>query len=198
VDGHAVVFTTSDGGDHWDRRQTPAAMPKEGAFAASGTCLIVMGSREAWFGTGGVEGARVFHSTDGGVTWTVATTPIRNDSAAAGIFSLAFSDPRHGIAVGGDYSKPEDSAHNIAVTADGGKTWTEPAGRPSGFRSAVTYLPDVKAWIATGTSGSDISTDGGNTWKNFDTGNYNAVSFISSKDGWAAGPKGRLAKFVWK
>lgn len=198
VDGHAVVFTTSDGGDHWERRQTPPARPKEGAFAASGTCLIVMGTREAWFGTGGIEGARVFHSSDGGVTWTVAATPIRNDSAAAGIFSLAFSDPLHGIAVGGDYSKPEDPTHNIAVTADGGKTWAEPAGRPAGFRSAVTWLADSKTWIGAGTSGSDISTDGGTTWRTFDTGNYNAVSFVSSKAGWAVGPKGRIANIVWK
>ncbi len=199
VDGHAVVLTTSDGGDRWERRQTPAAMPKEGAFAASGTCLVAMGAREAWFGTGGIDGARVFHSTDGGVTWTVATTPIRNDSAAAGIFSLAFSGARHGVAVGGDYSKPENAEHNIAVTFDGGKTWTEPAGtHPSGFRSAVAFLPDAQVWIAAGTSGSDVSSDGGNTWKPFDNGNYNAVSFLSSKAGFAAGPKGRVARFVWK
>ena len=92
-----MVFTTADGGDHWDRRQTPPAMPKEGAFAASGTCLITMGTREAWFGTGGVEGARVFHSADRGLTWTVATTPIRNDAAAAGhlLVGLLRPAPRH-------------------------------------------------------------------------------------------------------
>ncbi|HEY2014137.1 MAG TPA: hypothetical protein VGH38_11595 [Bryobacteraceae bacterium] len=197
VDGHFEVLTTDDGGDHWQRRQTPPAMPNEGAFAASGTCVAVMGTGDAWFGTGGVGGARVFHSGDGGATWTVATTPIRNDAAAAGIFSLAFSDTRHGIAVGGDYTKPEDAERNIAVTADGGKTWTDPAGvPPHGFRSAVAFLPDSKMWIATGTSGSDASSDGGKTWKLFDSGNYNAVSLISSKAGFAVGPKGRVAGFA--
>jgi len=199
VDGHFVVMTTEDGGDHWQRRQTPAAMPDEGAFAASGTCAAVMGSREVWFGTGGVDGARVFHSVDGGATWTVARTPIRNDRAAAGIFSLAFSDARHGIAVGGDYSKPDDAGHNIAVTSDGGKTWTEPAGaHPQGFRSVVAFLPGATMWIAAGTSGSDASSDGGNIWTHFDDGNYNAVSFVSGKAGFAVGPKGRLAGFVMK
>ena len=134
VDGHFVVLTTEDGGDHWQRRPTPPAMPNEGAFAASGTCLAVMGSREAWFGTGGVDGARVFHSADGGATWTIARTPIRNDAAAAGIFSLAFSDPLHGIAVGGDYTKPDDAGRNIAVTCgrrqDVGRTRRQP---PQGF-----------------------------------------------------------------
>jgi len=86
VDGHLVVMTTADGGEHWVRRETPAAVAGEGAFAASGTCIAASGTRDLWFATGGAGGARVFHSTDSGETWTVATTPIRNDAAAAGIF----------------------------------------------------------------------------------------------------------------
>lgn len=199
VNGHFVVLTTEDGGDHWQRRPTPPAMPNEGAFAASGTCLVVMGSREAWFGTGGVDGARVFHSADGGATWTIARTPIRNDAAAAGIFSLAFSDALHAIAVGGDYTKPDDAGRNIALTSDGGKTWAEPSGtHPKGFRSAVAFLPGGTMWVAAGTSGSDVSSDGGTNWKPFDGGNYNAVSFVSGRAGFAVGPKGRIAKFSMK
>jgi photosystem II stability/assembly factor-like uncharacterized protein len=196
VDGHFVIFTTSDGGDTWRRQKTPGAVPNEGAFAASNTCLIVRGAREAWFGTGGPGGARVFHSTDGGQTWSVAKTPIRNDGASAGIFSLTFSDGRRGIGVGGDYDKTTETQGNIAVTSDGGKTWSVPGGTPpNGFRSAVEYLADRKMWIATGTSGSDFSVDDGKTWKQFDSGNYNAVSFASSQTGWAVGPKGAVAKF---
>jgi photosystem II stability/assembly factor-like uncharacterized protein len=196
VDGEFVILTTNDGGEHWMRRHTPRALPNEGAFAASGTCLIVRGQHQAWFVTGGPGGARVFHSPDGGRTWVVAQTPVRNDAAAAGVFSLAFSDSRHGIVVGGDYTKPAESQHNIAVTSDGGRTWTEPNGRhPSGYRSAIAFVPDKKMWIAVGTTGSDISYSDGKTWKLFDTGAFNAVSFISSKSGWAVGPNGRLAQF---
>ena len=195
VDGRPTVFTTSDGGEHWRKQQTPPALPNEGSFAASGTCLIVRGKSEAWFATGGVGAARVFHTNDGGKKWTVATTPIRNDAASAGIFSLAFADARHGIAVGGDYDKPEDATKNIAVTSDGGLTWTSPRGSPAGFRSAVAYVPDRKMWIVTGTSGSDVSYDNGATWKSFDTGAFNSISFVSSNGGWAVGPKGRIAGF---
>jgi len=195
VDGHFVVMTTDDGGDSWKREKTPAAEPNEGAFAASNSCLFVLGLHEVWFGTGGPKGARVFHSNDGGKKWSVAATPIRNDSASAGIFSLAFLNPLFGIAVGGDYSKPEDASHNIAITEDGGKKWTTPESAPSGFRSAITYLADRKMWIATGTSGSDVSTDKGKTWKQFDKGNYNALGFILSYAGWAVGPKGAIARF---
>jgi photosystem II stability/assembly factor-like uncharacterized protein len=67
---------------------------------------------------------------------------------------------------------------------------------PKGFRSAVAYLPDRKVWIAVGTTGADMSADDGKNWKSIDTGNYNAVSFASSKAGWAVGPGGRIAKFT--
>lgn len=198
VDGRMTIFTTADSGAHWTRRETPRALEAEGAFAASNSCLIVRGSAEAWFATGGKGAARVFHSTDGGKTWTAAATPIRNDSASAGIFSLAFADARHGIAVGGDYTKPGDPAQNIALTSNGGKTWTESFGSPpAGFRSAVVYLPDARRWIATGTSGSDVSSDGGQTWRTFDHGAFNALAFASRAAGWAVGPQGRIAAIHW-
>jgi photosystem II stability/assembly factor-like uncharacterized protein len=180
VGGRQVVLTT----ENWRRLDTPPALDKEGAFAASGTCLIARGDHEAWYGT---TGARVFHTKDGGKTWTVSQTPVRHDSASAGIFSLAFDGPR-GIAVGGDYTKPEDDSHNIAISIDGGVTWAEPANRPTGFRSAVAITP--AGWIVVGTSGSDISGDSGRTWRRFDTAAYNAVAYP-----WAVGPKGAIARF---
>ena len=121
---------------------------------------------------------------------------MRNDGPSAGIFSLAFADARHGIAVGGDYSKDAEDRQNIALSSDGGRTWAVPPGAgPKGFRSAVACLPGRKLWIVTGTSGSDLSTDGGRTWKLFDSGAYNALSFVNAGDGWAVGPQGRIARF---
>ena len=195
LDGRADVRTTDNGGAIWQRRDPPAALPNEGAFAASNSCIALWGSKEAWFGTGGLDGARVFHSRDGGRTWTAAPTPLRADGEAAGIFSLAFADARHGMAVGGDYSKDKEDRQNIALTSDGGRTWTAPEARPEGFRSAAAYVAAHKLWIVTGTSGSDSSADGGKTWKLFDSGAYNAMSFVKSGEGWAVGPQGRIARF---
>lgn len=196
VGGHFVVLTTEDGGASWHRQKTPAALPGEGALAASNSCMTVHGAREVWFGTGGPGGGRVFHSEDAGQTWTVSKTPIRKDGASAGIFSLAFSNTRHGIAVGGDYNKPKETAGVVAITSDGGKTWNTPSGAPGGFRSDVEYLLERKIWIATGTSGSDYSLDNGNSWKAFDSGNYNAISIAPDGDAWAVGPKGAIARLV--
>jgi photosystem II stability/assembly factor-like uncharacterized protein len=199
VDGHFVVMTTEDGGQSWRRKKTPAALPNEGAFAASNSCLIVFGPHQVWFGTGGPGGARVFHSEDGGVTWTVAKTPIRNDGASAGIFSLAFSDARHGIAVGGDYNKPAETTSVVALTSDGGKTWTAPSGAPpSGFRSVVGYHAELKVWIAAGTSGSDVSLDSGNSWRPLNSDSYNAISIAPFQATWAVGPKGAIAELRFR
>jgi photosystem II stability/assembly factor-like uncharacterized protein len=194
VNGRFVILTTIDGGERWVRQPGPDALPNEGAFAASNSCLTVLGDREVWFASGGPGAARIFHSRDGGHTWAAATTPIRNDSASSGIFSLAFSDPKHGVAVGGDYTKPTDASHNIAITSNGGRTWIEPSGkRPNGYRSAVAFVASRGMWIAAGPSGSDVSTDHGTTWKQFDSGSFNAVGFTPDGTGWAVGPKGRVA-----
>ena len=67
VDGHFVILTTNDGGRNWKGLPVegmPPALPGEGAFAASGTCLVAQGDGNAWFGTGGAKGSRVFRSND--------------------------------------------------------------------------------------------------------------------------------------
>ena len=200
VAGRFAVLTTEDGGATWQRQSPPPALTGEGAFAASNSSIALRhdgGRLEAWFASGGPGAARVFHSADAGRTWSVTTTPIRNDSASAGIFSIAFADSQHGVAVGGDYSKPDQDQHNIAITSDGGRTWIEPPGsRPRGFRSAVAFMADQKIWITTGTSGSDFSSDGGRTWVGFDAGAFNAIGCISRSATWAAGPKGRIARMA--
>jgi photosystem II stability/assembly factor-like uncharacterized protein len=195
VGGQFVILTTEDGGKTWTRRKTPPALANEGAFAASNSTLVARGKREIWFATGGAAAARVFHSRDGGQTWNVTAAPLLNGAASAGIFSLGFADRLHGVAAGGDYSKPGDAQGTVAITSDGGHTWLDPSGaHPHGYRSAVVYLDGRKLWIAVGTSGSDMSSDGGQSWKLFDTGAYNAIGAAGSDAVWAVGPSGRVGR----
>jgi len=196
VDGHFLIITTDDGGRTWNQvpaSNLPPAVKGEGGFAASGTCITVQGKSNVWFASGGSV-ARVFRSTDRGRTWQVTTTPITSGTESAGIFSIAFKDAWNGIITGGDYRKPEEATNNVATTADGGRTWKLAQGaRPKGYRSAVAYVPGF-VLVAVGTSGSDSSKDGGNNWTALDQENYNSVSFAAGA-GWAAGPRGRIAKF---
>jgi photosystem II stability/assembly factor-like uncharacterized protein len=175
----------------------PPALAGEGAFAASGTCLVAHGDGNAWFGTGGAEVARVFRSTDGGRTWTAHPTPIRAGNPSSGIFSVAFRTARDGIAVGGDYKNPERDLHLVATTADGGRTWTCPEGAAlGGFRSAVAYGGSATkpVLIAVGPTGSDLSTDGGTRWTRLGKTGFHAVGCAGASGWFAAGEDGTLAR----
>ena len=201
VDGRFTVIRTVDGGRTWTplpAANIPEALAGDGAFAASGTCLVVHGSRHAWFGSGGAARARVYRSTDQGLTWAVADTPIMAGNASSGVFSLAFSDTEHGIAVGGDYRLERATGDNLAVTRDGGRTWAfAGATRLRSFRSAVAYVPGSQGrrLIAVGPGGTDTSADGGSTWARIGDDGFHALS-ISPAGGavWAVGEQGRIAR----
>src|SRR5262245_34514352 len=60
VNGRFQLIVTADGGANWKplaAKVLPPALPGEGAFAASGTCLITHGERDVWFATGGAQKA---------------------------------------------------------------------------------------------------------------------------------------------
>jgi photosystem II stability/assembly factor-like uncharacterized protein len=204
-----TVLTTFDGGALWSRQQYREGQLKvekgTNAFAASNSALTLV-DHIAWFGSGGRPGAFVFvgdsySEIPDGICNCVPMppkniwfthrkiVPLTGGTDSAGVFSLAFRDKLHGAAVGGDYTKPNDSAGTAAWTADGGEHWTAAERPPHGYRSAVAWDSDAKAWIAVGTNGSDISYDDGKTWTLLDNGSWNALSFP-----WVVGPQGRIAK----
>jgi len=185
IDGRFLLIRTGDGGRTWDElplESRPEALEGEANFAASGTCMTVSGSDTVWFGTGG-PAARVFRSTDAGSSWTVAETPIRSGQSSQGVFSVFFADEQRGVAVGGDYLDEPNSTATAAVTVDGGATWTTAETPPSGFREcvvAVSYATP-RVLIAVGPSGTDLSENGGLTWKPIAEGHFHSVGF--SADG---------------
>src|SRR5262245_35864810 len=198
VDKKFYILTTADGGNTWSRvppENLPPAQANEGAFAASGTNIAVFGKGHAWIGTGAATKSRVLHTSDGGHTWQVADTPLAS-GPSSGIFSIAFRDAQHGVVAGGDYKKEQEAVDNLAVTSDGGATWTLVKGL-SGFRSVMTYVPGVKtpALVAFGPSGGDWSLDDGQTWHRLPGPGYDTFSFAPGKQtGWAAGNNGSIGR----
>lgn len=214
IDGQFCIMTTENGGRTWVRipaSALPPALENEGAFAASGTNIAVVGKSHAWIGTGAGATARVLHTADRGRTWQIAETPLVA-GASAGIFSLAFRDAKHGIVVGGDYKKENEANDNLAVTDDGGVTWTLIKGL-SGFRSVVAYLPEVPSGpmagtlagklIAVGPSGADYSTDDGRTWTALAGQGFDTLSFARGREArtqptaFAAGARGTIGKLTF-
>jgi photosystem II stability/assembly factor-like uncharacterized protein len=196
IDGRFFVLRTDDRGRTWTRvapNALPEVLPGEAAFAASGSCLIVHGDKDVWIGTGGGGRARVLHSADRGRTWSVAETPVHAVGPAAGIFSLAFFDARRGIAVGGDYTQPRLAAPSVAITRDGGLSWTQAQSPPAAYLSGVAFAGSVRSVVAVGLAGTFLSRDGGETWTQTDTVAMNSVRFAGTT-GFAVGPRGRIAR----
>ena len=220
IDGSFCILTTENGGRTWVRvpaSALPPALENEGAFAASGTNIAVFGKSHAWIGTGAGAKARVLRTVDRGRTWQIAETPLPA-GASAGIFSIAFRDAKHGIVVGGDYKKENEAIDNLALTSDGGVTWTLMKGL-SGFRSAVAFVSGTpsgtsgthagtlgrtpggtlaRALVAVGPSGTDYSTDDGRTWTALAGPGFDTLSFARGQPAaFAAGARGSLGKLTF-
>lgn len=193
VEGKFVLLENLDG-EHWrelSREHMPAALAKEGSFAASNSSLC-LSRNDIYFGTGG-PAARVFASHDFGETWNAVQTPLLSGTTSSGIFSL-FCDEDTVLAVGGDYQDPGRAYKNAGVSMDGGKTWQIAAQPPGGYRSSIGKMGG--GYVAVGPTGSDISSDG-LRWSHIGSENLNAYFYSSvSGESWAVGPRGKVARFV--
>jgi photosystem II stability/assembly factor-like uncharacterized protein len=198
VDGKFALFRTDDGGASWKEippSALPPALPNEGAFAASNSCLTVQGDKNVWFATGGAKVARVFRSNDQGNSWSVTETLMHPANASSGIFSLAFQDVNNGIAAGGDYAHPESSdLPNVLVTSDGGQSWQGgPETSPEGMYLSAVSFSGARGLVAVGVKG--LLARSGSAWTREAEDNLNAVVVRDGK-GWSVGAKGTVLRGV--
>ena len=189
------LLETLDGGKSWKDISNNLSVPLikgEASFAASGTAIRTGKSGKGWIATGGTQ-SRLFSSDDYGQTWQASALPITQGQSSSGPFSIAFYNRKKGVAAGGDYLKDTLRSNNFILTQNGGRTWTKPEINPFGYRSAVEYV-SKKILIATGTSGTDISRDGGYTWTNLSPEGYNCIR-KAKKGNWVllAGGKGKIS-----
>jgi photosystem II stability/assembly factor-like uncharacterized protein len=196
VGGQFRILTTGDGGQTWKVAPSNAelrARPNEGVHA-SGTSLVTKGPQDAWFGTvrPGAN-SRVFHTPDRGRTWSVADTPISAD-LGAGIFSLAFWDTEQGLVLGGGNPAANDPSV-VARTTDGGTTWSR-VGSPAGFRTNMALTDRMDSAIAVGFTGSDFTTNRGDTWQSFDQTDLRGVDCKQNAGCWAVGKNLTAAKLI--
>lgn len=200
VRGRFEVFTTEDGGESWKpvpAAGMPMALENEGAFAASGSCLVSGPLKRLAFVTGGAVESRVFVSTDGAKTFQVSIAPVPAGAASKGLFSVAWLDEKTLLTVGGDYKQPALEGVKAALSPDGGAHWSAISAAP-GFLSSVVIGPGKDAAVvAVGLAGTGISGDGGRTWKAIDGTPYNTAGFAKGGGtaGWAVGPKGVIARW---
>ncbi|MEQ8470059.1 MAG: hypothetical protein RIC35_02685 [Marinoscillum sp.] len=199
--GQLFVLITNDKGETWERidpSTLPPAGKGEGGFAASGACISLLRGGRAWIGTGAGGHSRVLFTDNFGRTWSDYEVPIVKGDAA-GITSIHMVDLSTGLIAGGDLAITGAYTDNIAITDDGGKTWTL-AGQP--ITKGAFYGSDIIRWkndflmIMCGPKGIDYSDDHGHTFNNLDTLNYWAVDLHKSGSGYAVGTDGKLLKLI--
>jgi len=191
IGGKFLLMETNDGGDTWHPfKNPPDALPGEAAFAASGTCLR-NSCGLTYITTGGAAARLLTYS--GKKSWDYRNVPLPHNKSSQGSFSFVCGN-NVGILVGGDYSNPKrtDSVASIQLSramfilADKG---------PAGYQSCVEHIA-IKTFLSTGTSGSNLTADGGKTWNKIDDASYNTCR--KAKHGslvLLAGDKGRIGIF---
>ncbi|WP_443939516.1 WD40/YVTN/BNR-like repeat-containing protein [Pedobacter sp. MW01-1-1] len=194
INNKMQLLRTKDAGKTWvnisDNLKLPLAKGEAG-FAASGTTIKTLPGGKVWIASGGMV-SNIYYSVNKGEKWQVFKCPIWQGENSTGPFSIDFYDAKHGIAVGGNYVKDKENTNNVLITADGGKTWQKPSVPVFGYRSGVAYLNE-QTIVATGTSGTDISVDGGKNFKHISNQSFNAVQKIAgTKSLVLAGEKGNI------
>lgn len=191
INGEAVLLSSKDEGRSWQAISGIVARPDTGeaCFASSGTNIVQLNKTEFTFITGGRR-SRVYKDRQ------LQTIPLQQGGQYTGANSIAVKGKRW-IVVGGDFTHDKEMKEHIAISNDRGRTWSIPSTPTNGYRSSVTAITKRK-WIACGTSGVDVSSDGGETWRRISDVGYHVVQ--RAKKGRAvylAGGNGRLAKLVW-
>ncbi|SFD50280.1 Uncharacterized protein SAMN05518672_102206 [Chitinophaga sp. CF118] len=194
LNGRFTIIYTHDGGLSWQPAATeiqPVAKDGEAIFAASNSSITKLSDGNACF----VSGGTVSRFFSGWHHWKAVNWPMIQGRSGTGAFSVAFYNRQNGIAIGGDYMNDTIKRNNCLITDDAGLHWKSPLLPPGGYRSCVKYV-SAKILIATGTSGTDLSKDGGLHWyKLSDTGFHAIAVSPGGKSVWLAG-KERIAELV--
>ncbi|BDD09286.1 oxidoreductase [Fulvitalea axinellae] len=198
INGEQQVLHTANGGMTWEKVSVSSddvpILKQEAGFAASGSGLAYLANGEIIYGLGGDQARTISYNTKVKKA-SVSSTPLSHGAPAKGIYSIAFKDNLNGLAVGGEYLDSTMNNSSMAITTDGGKTWTLPSQPAKGYTSSVCYVPDSDIAVAVGRYGSYLSEDNGMTWRKTDKEAFYTVSFSpSGKYGWVAGAYGKIAR----
>lgn len=198
---------SNNGGKSWERltdaawQRMPDIKEGEAFFASSGSNIIISraANSKGVYAVSGGTGASLWTLDKAG--WTFQPLPIIQGGTSTGANAIAFSPSGNkAVIVGGDFAKDTISSNNcVLLEFNKGKvSISTPEVYPHGFRSSVVYV-DEQHVVASGTSGIDVSEDGGKTWKKISDESYHVIRKAhNGKALYLAGGRGRIAKLEWK
>lgn len=147
------IGLTTDGGATWS---SPPATPSAGSASEAGwnNSFDVVGDT-IWFGT---NNARIYRSTDKGLSWTWGGTGSNVNS-----FDLAFRNSLDGLAC--FRQSNSTGARGLMVTRDGGATWLNATlPRADAEPLGVTFVPGMNRALLATQYGVFETRDLGTTW----------------------------------
>ena len=155
---HAVVFKSTDGGEHWNSVPVSAAQVHSIIINPVNPQILFAGT-----------GDGVFKSTDGGESWTSASRGMRAiNFSHSRSHSLAIDEADPSFIYAGTSNGSEGSGHR---STDGGQTWSKVFVPNNGLSSLVTHHAAPGVVFA---FHNDVwkSTDRGLTWANINNGSF--------------------------
>lgn len=209
INGKAFFGVSYNNGDSWETNSgeplSSSLAAGEAFFASSGTNIFTIPNNggyksQTYAVTGGEKSSLLALSSN----LPKYPLPIIQGKNSTGANSIAFapsdnpsSNPSmtRGIIVGGDFAQDSLADQNCVLIQfkKGMPVFTKPQTNPHGYRSCVIYL-NKQQLITCGTSGVDISDDGGRNWTLISKDSYHVVQ--KAKNGSAvflAGTKGRIS-----
>ena len=182
INGAFEIYTTTNGGTNWTQvsgSNIPA--PVSGEFGVVGYYSAV--NDTLWFGT---NMGRVYHSSDKGHTWSVATVTPFNGK----YIKPTFQSGMHGLV----QDRSAGSTGALCETFDGGQTWALVNTTGPTYATDLSFVPGTANIFVTsgsgGTNGSSYSFNGGHSWYDFvgTTGaQYMQMTWLNNHCGWAGG-----------
>jgi photosystem II stability/assembly factor-like uncharacterized protein len=188
TDHHHPFIITNDSGKTWNNfinRIFYYAHPQAGLFSASAsnalmykqTLMAIVGGPQAYF----------LSSQYGKVA-----LPIKS-GGAYGPYSIA-QYKKCLVVVGGSYAQKDYKDSIGCYSTNLGKTWQTFKTMPNGYKSSIKYFKK-RQLIAVGTTGIDVSTNHGKSWKNISNNSYNTVEVYKNSI-WLVGNNGLKIRFT--
>jgi photosystem II stability/assembly factor-like uncharacterized protein len=196
VDNKIFLAQSNDRGDSWKiiaGKNQQVSTSGEAFFAASGTNIKWLPDNHYTFVSGGKKSALYFDSS--------GKFPLQlsqgKESTGANSIAINPTNPNQAFITGGDFSKDRTITGNAMIIYLHPFHQQVPHTAPHGYRSCVEYI-NKNTLICCGTSGVDISEDGGMNWKLISTKSFHVCRKAKSGNRiFLAGAKGAIAYFVW-